>query len=500
MELAACAPYHSGMKLTRICAALCALPLAVSSLAIDLPDLGDSAVGNLPLHEEQRIAALSVRELRESGEVQEDVEISDYLNRLGYQLVLHSNDSRFNFRFFPISSPQINAWAIPGGVIGVNCGLIVLTQHESELAAVMAHEIGHVTQHHYARMVESQKGSGFLTLASLALAILAARNSSNPDTATGAIAAGQGYQIQRMLSFSREFEREADQAGMQTLQASGYDPSAMPTFFDRMQKFYRNVDNGAFAFLRTHPVTTERIASAEARAGKQPYKQWTDSQDYLFVRERVRVFQLGNQEAVPYYAATTAEKKFSNEAAHQYGYAAALLQAGRYDEAWTHVSAARKALGGDHAMLASLAGQIRLAQGQYAEAARLFNEGAARFPSSTSLKYGRIDVMLREGRNREAAEEAQKALSARADDPGLHQRLAQAYTGLGQNGPAHRAMGEYYALMDEPTAAIRQMQLALKEGGDFYQLSAIESRIRELRDQLPVDKNGKPIEPGKDQP
>src|SRR5262245_20796968 len=117
------------LYLTALCASL------VLQAANDLPDLGDSAVGNLPLHEERRIADITVRELRRSGAVQEDPEISDYLQRLGYQLVAASSDNRVNFRFFPIDDKAINAWAVPGGIIGVNGGLVMLTQHESELAA-----------------------------------------------------------------------------------------------------------------------------------------------------------------------------------------------------------------------------------------------------------------------------------------------------------------------------------------------------------------------------
>jgi predicted Zn-dependent protease len=472
--------------------------LSATVLAADLPDLGDSAVGDLPLHEEHRIATMAARELRQSGEVEDDVEVTDYLNRLGGKLAANSNDGRINFHFYPINSPEINAWAIPGGVIGVNVGLIVLTQHESELASVMAHEIGHVTQHHYARMIESQKGAGFLTLASLAVAILAARNS--PDAAEGALAAGQGYQMQRYLSFSRDFEREADRAGMATLQKAGFDPSAMPTFFDRMQRFYRGVDNGAFAFLRTHPVTTERIADAQARAAQASYKQWVDSTDYLFVREKVRTEQLGAREAVEFYEGTTAQKKYAYEYAQQYGYAFALWKAGRFDEAWHHIAAARAALGDEHPMLASLAAAIRRDQGRYEDASNLLKAALGRYPSAPGLIYGEIDVALRRGDATQAIKLASDALTLKPADPGLHQRMAQAYTTLNELGMAHRAMGEYYALIDEPTAAIQQMQIALKAGGDFYQMSALEARIRELRASLPLDKHGKPVDEKNDTP
>ncbi|WP_374351843.1 M48 family metalloprotease [Chitinimonas sp.] len=482
------------MKMRLISLAL----LPILALATDLPDLGDSALGDLPLHEERRISDMVARELRKSGDVEDDPELNDYLNRLGSKLAASSNDSRVNFRFFPISSAQINAWAVPGGVISVNLGLLVLTQHESELASVMAHEIGHVTQHHYARMVETQKGSGLMTLASLAVAILAAR--SNPDAAQGALAASEGYQLQRYLSFSRDFEREADRVGMQTLQAAGFDAGAMPVFFDRMQHFYRNVDNGAFAFLRTHPVTTERIADSQARAAKLPYRQWVDSPDYLFMREKARAIQLGGQDALRYYEGTTTQKKYAFESAQQYGFAFALWQAGKFDAAWEHIVAAQKALGGDHPYLASLAVAIRRDQGRFDEANTLIKAARARFPSAPGLVYGEIDLSLRRKNPKEAVSLCAEALSLKPSDANLHKRIAQAYTELNEQGLAHRALGEYYALLDEPSAAIQQMQIALKAGGDFYQLSAIEARIKELRASLPVDKHGRAIDEKKDRP
>lgn len=479
------------MKLTKSLLTTLLASFLLPAMPADLPDLGDSSLGNLPMHEEKRIADLSARELRRSGDILDDAEIDDYLQRLGYKLVSASNDSRVNFRFFPIQDGAINAWAIPGGVVGINAGLIVLSQHESELAAVMAHEIAHVTQHHYARMLESQKGSGLMSLGALALAILAASRSTGGDAPMAAIAASEGYQLQRYLDFSRDFEREADRVGMQTLQTAGFDMRAMPTFFDRMQKYYRNVDNGAFAFLRTHPVTSERISDSESRAAHQPYKQWPDSLDYLLVREKARVKQLGMRGAIDYYQGTTEQKKYANEGPQQFGYAYALLEAGRFDEAWLRLELARKALPQGHSMLESLAGSIRLQQGRFDDATSLFTSAHNLFPSSPSLVYGQVDVLLRQGKTNEAINLTENALRERRSDPGLHKRLAEAYEKLGQTTAAHRATAEYYALLDEPTAAIEQLNIARKAGGDFYQMSAIEARIKELQNRVTDDKKNK---------
>lgn len=487
MEPVSASPYHKRMKPTYfapkrsilLALALLFLPAQASN---DLPDLGDSALSNLPINEERRIADMVTRELRKSGELLDDIEVADYLDRLGYKLVAAGNDTRVGFRFFPLRSRQINAWAVPGGVVGINVGLIVLSQHESELAAVMAHEIAHVTQHHYARMVESQKGSSVASLGALAVAILAGRNS--PDAAQAAIAASQGVMAQRYLDFSRDFEREADRVGMQTLEAAGFDTRAMPTFFDRMQRFYRSVDNGAFAFLRTHPVTSERIADSTARADQQPYKQWPDSREYLMVREKARVIQLGATEAVTYFANTAREKKFADANAHAYGYAYAQLQAGQLDAAWTTLQEVRNRLDKPDAMVEVLAGQIRLEQGRFAEAAAIYKQARAAFPAAPALAYGEIDLALRQGKYRDALTLTQAALLARSTDAGLFKRQADAYTQLNNEFGAHRALGDYHAALDEPSKALEQFEIAKKVGGDFYQMSALEARMKALRLQI----------------
>jgi predicted Zn-dependent protease len=451
--------------------------------AAELPDLGDAALADLPAHEERRIGDMVALELRRSGEVLDDVEVYDYLNDLGYRLVSSSSNARIDFRFFPLESPQINAWAVPGGVIGINSGLIALSQHESELAAVMAHEIAHVTQHHYARLMASQKVTGMASLAGLAVAILAAR--TNSDAAQAAIAATQGYQAQRYLSFSRDFEREADRIGMDTLQKAGFDVRAMPTFFDRMQRFYRNVDNGALAFLRTHPVTVERIADSQARAEQQPFRQLPDSLDYLLVREKMRAIQFGVIDAPAQYARLAEQGRYGHPTSFRYGFANALHRAGRLDAAWAQIEQARRLSRQPHPMIEALAGRILIDQGKFEEAKRVFAEARQRFPTNRSLMHGEIDLALRRGEPRQAILLAENAIALRPSDAELQKRLADAYTQINDPVRAHRAQAEFYALRGDDEAAVAQLRLALRSGrADFYESSAMEARLKTLATRL----------------
>ena len=158
--------------------------------------------------QERRFGEGIMREIRTDPSYSDDPEITDYLNSLGNKLVAASPESRREFHFFLILDPQINAFALPGGYIGVNSGLLLLAQSESELAGVMSHEIGHVVQRHFARMLVAQRQSQIVSLAALAVGILAAR--VNSDVAQAAIVGSQASQIQSALNFTRANEQEAD--------------------------------------------------------------------------------------------------------------------------------------------------------------------------------------------------------------------------------------------------------------------------------------------------
>jgi predicted Zn-dependent protease len=216
------------------------------------------------------------------------------------------------FEFFVIEDKSVNAFALPGGFIGVYTGLIVTAQSESELAAVLAHEIGHVSQRHIARLFTQQKQAGMASLAALALAILAAR--SSPDLAQAAVAATQYATYQTAVNFTRDNEREADRVGVQILEKSGFDPHAMPAFLERLQRSYRLVETNAPSYARTHPLTYERIADVQNRVEGVPYRQVPDSLDFMLVRARLQAREMSPRDGVAFFDDILTEKKVVNEA------------------------------------------------------------------------------------------------------------------------------------------------------------------------------------------
>lgn len=478
----------------KLLSACLVLILALPLDAADLPNLGDSSQQGLTPAQEREIGEGAMSELRRSGDLADDPEIVAYLNQLGARLVDASGNADMRFTFFPVLDRSVNAFAMPGGYVGVFTGLMVISQHESELASVLSHEIAHVTQHHLARMLEGTRSSPLVTLASIGAAILAA-HAGNGDAMMSALVLGSSYNTQKQLDYTYAFEQEADRIGMQTLISAGFDPAAMPVFFERLQKHNRLVESNSLEFLRTHPVTYKRIADAQGRLTGQPYRQTPDSADFLFVREKARGLQMNPAEAVDFYQKTLAEKRYANEAAHRYGLAHALFLANRHDEAWTQLQQAKKAFGAGQAALEFLAGSIRLAQGKHSEALAIFSGGVEQFPSSRALAYGLVDAQFAAGQLDKALEQIDDYQQLYPGDAYFYQRAARIYARQGKLMQQYKAQGEYYARLQEYNPAIEQLQMALKQpGNDFYLLSSIEARLRELQSKAGRPENRKPGE------
>lgn len=240
--------------------------------AYQLPDLGAVATDAFSTQEEEdvgRMVMVQVRE-REPNYI-DDPELEDYLNALGRKLADASDQPFRRYRFFVLRDPTINAFALPGGYIVVHSGLILTAESESELAAVLAHEMGHVIHRHIAQLIDKQRTTSAVMLGSMILAILAARTGGS-QVAEAAATGGQAFAVQQQLGFSREFEHDADRTGLDILAKAGFDPSAAPRFFGRLLRESRLYENNAPVYMRTHPLTTDRIADLENRISSPTFK------------------------------------------------------------------------------------------------------------------------------------------------------------------------------------------------------------------------------------
>ena len=325
------------MRAFALLLALC-LALLPRAFGQALPELGEGSSTVLPPLLERKIGEGIMREIRSrEPSYLDDPEISDYLNQLGARLVAAVPGARQDFEFFGIRDASVNAFAMPGGFVGVHTGLITTADSESEVASVLGHEVAHVTQRHIARMLGTQQQMQIPGLIALAAALLLGR--SRPDIAQGAMMAAQGVMAQTQLSYSRDFEREADRIGFQTLTSAGFDARAMSAFFEKMQRTTRVMDDGSVpGYLRSHPISTERIADAQARAANLPYRQHPDSLDFHLVRAKLRAEFGDPRDAVTEFKTAVGDLRYANEIAARYGLAVALLRAKRPRETEAELS------------------------------------------------------------------------------------------------------------------------------------------------------------------
>ncbi len=463
----------------RLLSFLLALAVATSGSAQNLPDLGESAQAGFSAQNERKLGELIMRELRRDPAFLDDPETQAYVESVGYKLVAAAGETRQAFDFFLIRDASINAFAMPGGFIGVHTGLVLSSQTEAEMASVLGHEVAHVTQRHIARQLDKQSQMQMAAIAGLIIALLAAR--SNPDVSTAAIATTQAGAIQSALNYSRDLEREADRLGFQYLDAAGYDVGGMVNFFERLQRATRLQEYNAPAYLRTHPLTTERIADMQNRAAGARYRQQADSLEFHLVRAKLRAHQGNPREAMVAFESQLKEKRFVVEGAARYGLAYSLYRASEWARAESELAAARK-LDVKHAMVETLDAAIRLARGNADGAiellARAMQESGGRYP----VAYSYIDALQAAGRHGEALSVVEDVIKQRPRDARSHALQAKSYAAIGRRALQHRSQSEVYYLQGALPAAIEQLQLAQSAGdGDFYLLSAVDSRLRALK-------------------
>ncbi len=464
----------------RLLLLLLCLALVPGTAVADLPDLGDVAASELSTLAERRLGESIMREIRwRDPSYLDDPEIEGYLNRIGRRLVAGSDQPDRTFEFFVIDDPTLNAFALPGGYIGVHSGLVLTAESESELAAVLGHEIAHVTQRHIAQLFGKQGQASMVMLASLLVAILAAK--SNSQVSEAALAAGQAGVIQSQLGYTRTFEREADRIGLQIMERAGFDVRAKPSFFERLQRSSRLYENNAPGYLRTHPLTEERISDISNRVAQMRYRQVPDSPDFAFVRAKLRASSGSAVDRVRDYETSIAGG--TDDAAARYALARALLRAGRVEAAWEAVEALRHSAE-PSPFIETLAAETRLAARDPFAAAEIMEAAVVNFPDYASLRYVLIDALIQGGRAADAASLARAGLQRDSGDVHLWVLSSRSEGALGRLSAYHRAQAEVYAIRGSLPAAIEQLELARRAGdGDFFELSAIDARMRELQEE-----------------
>jgi predicted Zn-dependent protease len=461
-----------------------------------------------------------LRQMRALDMVVDDALLDDYLNDLGYRLVAGSDKPKDHFHFLLVKDPEINAFAAPGGYIAVNSGLIEITRSESELAGVIAHEIGHITQNHLQRAFEDSKKDAPLMALVLLGAIAAGAGGHSGDSSMAVLAAGQGLIAQKSINFTRKDEIEADRVGIQTLANAGFDPRAMATFFERMQDTLRTGagEHDVPQLLQTHPVTLARISDAKSRAEgllaaqrlrpaastltRSQWEQATAPIPYLkdptallrpatgsnaldiyaLMRERTRVLAGDAPQLVIYYSANFPKAPGFDTPANRYGYALALTRSGRGTTAIEQLQPLLRKYPEQLVLQLALA-DAQLQAGQRSDALALYAQLNARSPRNraVALAYAKALTAASDKAQATTAASLLRPLLDDADEPDIYLTYARASDKAGDPVRAGEAFADASYYSGRPFDAMEQLKRLLKRDDlDYYARVRIQARIAEL--------------------
>jgi beta-barrel assembly-enhancing protease len=451
--------------------------LAGPGMASDLPSLGDASSALVSPQQEHQMGRAWLSLVRGQVSQLSDPQLKDFIETSVYRLSETSQLQDRRLEFVVLDSPQINAFAAPGGIVGVNGGLFLYAQTEAEYASVMAHELAHLSQRHFARGLEAQQRMQIPVMAGMLAGIIAAAAGAG-DLGIAAIASTQAAAMQEQRRFSRQNEQEADRIGLVNLEKAGFDPRAMPSMFERLMRQYR-YDRMPPEFLLTHPVSESRIADTRNRAEQYTAKGTLDSVRYQLMRARVQLIY----EETPGLAA----KRFRNmldenpqmEAA-RYGLAIAQIKSGQQKQARETLQPLLD--GAPNEVNYNLAQiELDMASSRLDEAQKRITRLLGLYPSNYPVNQARIDLLMKQGRTQEAERALDDMLKQRGKDPDVWYQVAEVRGLSGNTIGLHQARAEFFALVGDYPQAIEQLDFAKRRAVNNFQLaSRIDARQREL--------------------
>jgi predicted Zn-dependent protease len=474
---------------------------------IILPDMGDPGGDSLSRIDERKYGEMIMRQIRPDPDYSNDLVIYDFLNQMERRLLQaakklqlgganEQGSGAYNFEVFAVKDSSINAFALPGGFIGFHTGLIVSADSESEVASVMGHETGHVLQRHLARQMDKQATNTMIALAGMVLGALAMAR--NPQAGAGLIQGGQAVAVNNQLSYSRDAEREADRIGFQILDASGYDVNGAPGFFQRLQKITGIMDKGVPSYVRTHPLTTDRIADMQDRVRTIAQKNTPFSPEFYFIKARARMEQSGTSSGMydlkNIFDSLSKQAQVAKQLEGFYGLALIDQRQGKIDAAEANLQQARslfqKAISlGASTQKQSLSlditsSELALAKGKSEEALQIAQSTLKIYPQSYAAGAAMINAELKMGKTNDAIAWLKARTRSQPNEIVWWNLLSKSYDQAKNIPMRHYALGEKYALEGAWPSAIEQLKIARSSSGaDYYQGSSIDARLRELQRQ-----------------
>lgn len=455
----------------------------------DLPDIGSPADTVFTRGQADAIGRSVVHQLRQQGSVLEDPEVADYITALGLRVAMHAHEGEHTFEFFVVDDDAINAFALPGGHIGINTGLITATRSESELAGVLAHEIAHVTQKHIARRIAATGRTSILATAAVLAAILMG---AGGDVVPAAVMTAQGLAIQEQINYTRANEYEADRVGLTFLARAGFDPMGMPSFFEVLSREAGFAGSRAPEFLQTHPLSSSRIAETRDRADRTPVTEVYESPAYQLMHARIRALNARTADDGLTRFKTELERQGDETTpATRYGWGLALQRAGRHEEAVAVFEALREQ---DETTVVfhSALGEALVLAGRHDEGLAVFEQAIGLFPRNRPLTVRYAEALLRTRHFDEAHVLLLDLFNNVRPTPPQVRLIANAADAAGQAAEALYYMSAYHLLTGQLQLAIDKLKAALEVPElQAWQRARFEARITELEPYLDTRRRGR---------
>lgn len=459
----------------------------VSSL--DLPNIGSPGAGIFSPEFERRLGQAFLSQIRQQANIVNDPEIETYIRSIGYRLVSHSDNNSQQFTFFIINEPTINAFAAPGGIVGINSGTVLSATTESELAGVLAHEIAHVTQKHMARNAEMQRRMSIPMMAATLGAILVA--TQNAEAGQAALIAAQGSSAQMQINFTRANEQEADRIGMQLLTRAEFNPRGMPGFFEKLMRDSR-YQGQAPEFLRTHPLSSNRIADTASRAEVFPQNHpYHESTRFPFIQAKLRILLENDPyDSAKYFEQRLELERFGDNFAHlSYGHALALTEIGEYDQAREKLLRLIASDPDNISFKLALA-DLETHEKKYSAAFDIYRELIKIYPDYRPVVFSYAQALLENGQPGKAKEVLREYGKYYDTDLTYYNYLARAEGDSGNKVEAGIASAERFYLLGETTVAIDQFRHLLNRHEprpDYYQRERIQDRLAFMEKELKIE-------------
>jgi predicted Zn-dependent protease len=454
-----------------------------SSISIaenNLPDISGPASAELSISKEIELGQILISQVRGSLPVSNDPELSQYIHSLGTRITSAGVNSNFPFTFILVNNSDINAFALPGGIVAINTGLLILSEKESEVASVFAHEIAHVTQRHIARNFANAKSFSVISALTLLGSILAAAYGGGELGQAAIITTQSGLQ-ERQLAYSRSFEQEADRVGMQFLVNANIDPQGMPAFFERLNK-HTQINRGRIPeFLSSHPLTTNRISESKSRANQYNGSYTSNTIHFDYAKARAIAFSSSPSQLVDFFRKKN-KTPGSLSDTETYTYALSLSRVGKSQQALQQLKLIT--LNADNELTLKLArAQLLIVDGQYAQAEKLLKSLEQIYPSSSSIKYYLATALSDNGNPQLALQKLNQLDNSQPANPIFDKLKAKIANKANIAWLSHESLSDYYAAHGQYGTAMEQIQLSLRASGiDSNSKARIEAKKNQLRE------------------